>query len=155
VKYLYSDVAERLDVREELFVRGRLRSGAAVHAGQLLLVDGSIEGTVIVEDGGVLVLTGLLSAFVDANNGLIAVTGAVSTPLEMVPGHLLLAEGSFVSVSAGLRVATRAGFQATLATTLTDRDLRERTVLELTRPSMQLEVTTYDAFTRLTEAMRR
>jgi hypothetical protein len=155
VKYVYSDVPEVLDVREELFVRGRLRSGATIRAGQLLLVDGTAEGSISVEDGGVLVMSGLLSAFIDGNDGVIAVSGAVSTPLEMVPGRLLLTEGSFATIDGDFRVVTRLGFEASLETTLTDQDLRTRTVLELSRPSMRLEVTTHDAFARLSEAMAR
>jgi hypothetical protein len=155
VRHIYSDVHEHLDVREDSFVRGRVRSGTTVHADELLLVDGTIEGTVRIETGGTLVLTGLLAAFIDENCGSIAVSGGVSTPLEMVPGHLLLSEGSFATIDGEFRIATRLGFQTALATTVTDRDLSERVVLQLMRPSMHVEVTMHDAFTRLDEEIRR
>jgi hypothetical protein len=154
MKYIYSDIPESLDVREDLFVRGRLRSGATVQPNQLLLVDGTVEGTVTIEPGGVLVLTGLLAAFIDANRGLLAVSGALSTPLEMVPGDLLLAEGSVGTIDGEFKIATRLGFQAPLDSNVTRRDLTEKVVLKLKRPSMHLAVTMHDAFVRLSEASK-
>jgi hypothetical protein len=155
VRHIHTDLHEHLDVREESFVRGRVRSGATVHADGLLLVDGTVEGTVRIGTGGTLVLNGLLAAFIDGNCGSIAVSGGVSTPLEMVPGQLLFAEGSFATIDGEFRIVTRSGFQTALATTVTDGDLRERVVLQLVRPSMQVQETTHDAFTRLEAEIRR
>ncbi|PYY36423.1 hypothetical protein [Curtobacterium sp. MCBD17_030] len=155
MKYVHSDVPSTLDVREELYVHGRLRSGARVHAGQHLFVYGAVEGSLEVERDGLLVVGGLLAAFVDANEGTIAVAGTVSTPLETVPGRLLLSEGSVASVDGGSRVVTSRGFRPVPDHRLVTDELEDLPVLRRDDDGARLHPEVSDVFRRLSDAMRR
>lgn len=155
MKAVYSDVSSCLDVREELFVQGRLRSGVRVHAGQSLFVFGAVEGSVEVGSGGRLVVAGLFSAIVDGNDGLIAFAGSVLTPLETVPGRVLFAEGSVAFTAGASMVVTPAGFRPLSERIPIDLELRDLPVSAVTPDGRGLRPVVWDGFGPLCDAMTR
>jgi hypothetical protein len=153
VKYVHSDVPSLLDVREELYVHGRLRSGARVRAGQHLFVHGSVEGSLEVERGGLLVVGGLLATFADANEGTIAVAGTVTTPLETIPGRLLLTDGSRAFVGGMSRVVTARGFRPLEDHVPVTDELAHLPVFRRANDGLGLLPEVSEVFRRLSDAM--
>jgi hypothetical protein len=99
VKTIHGDVGARLRVDEDLAVRGTLREGADVADGCRLLVHGNLRGTVTIGRRGLLALGGTFGAFIDRNEGTLAVAGVLATPIETIPGMLLVAPNSAVTVA--------------------------------------------------------
>jgi hypothetical protein len=104
VKRIVGAVNTRLTVREDLAVQGTLQAGATIAPGCTLLVHGDVRGTVTLGPNSRFLLGGTFGAFVDDNQGTLSLAGVVATPVETIPGTLLVAANSAVTVAGRTRL---------------------------------------------------
>jgi hypothetical protein len=109
VKQIHGQLGSPLHVREDLLVSGVLRAGAVIADGCTLLVHGEVLGTLRLGTGSKLILGGTFGAFVDDSRGTLSVAGAVATPVEMIPGALVVAANSAVTVAGRTALLTADG----------------------------------------------
>ena len=90
-------------------MRGVLSAGTDVFPNTSLYVHGAVVGSCTVAADGELLIHGWLSGFIDINEGTIVVAGEIDMPLELVPGTLLVAAGTTVSIDGQRREITPSG----------------------------------------------
>jgi hypothetical protein len=128
MKTIHGDVPVPLNAREDLAVKGTLSDAVIVHGGTSLFVHGALRGSITIEAGARVVLAGTLGAFIDRNDGSLAVAGEIATPLETIPGTVTIAAGTVVTVNAATWVLTADGSLQPL-TGVTDISLSSTDVL--------------------------
>ncbi|MCY1695079.1 hypothetical protein [Curtobacterium sp. SL109] len=109
MKTIFGNIPFPFVAREDLVINGSLGNGLTVKEGCSLFVHGSVRGTLIVETGARLIVAGTLGAFVDRNDGTLAVAGEIATPVETIPGNVRIAAGTAVTVDAANQVVDGEG----------------------------------------------
>jgi hypothetical protein len=152
MKQVCGEVGSLLHVDEDLVVRGVLRAGAVIADGYTLLAHGEIFGTLTLGVGSRLILGGTLGALVDDNRGTISVAGAVMTPVETIPGTLVVASNSAVAV-AGRTVLLTADGVLQLVEDIVDISLSRSGAFRWDRPSSSFRPLASEDFARLAEVL--
>jgi len=99
VKYLFGPLTSLLEVTEDLTVEGSLDEGAKVASGCTLFVSGSLSGKLQIGESARVIVFGLFDAMAENNRGILFIAGALATPIEIVPGEVLVAAITSVAVA--------------------------------------------------------
>jgi len=97
VKKMVGSTSRDFEAETDVEVSGHL-SGVTVASDTALLLEGRVDGGLTVHQGGMLMVSGDMDATVDRNEGTIGVSGVLRTPLEAIPGDVIVSAGSTVTV---------------------------------------------------------
>lgn len=77
-------------------VVGALRDGATVRTGGVLTVQGSVDGSLIVEDDAAAIIHGAFFGVIERNGGLVMLNGCVDTPFGPRVGRVTVGVDSVI-----------------------------------------------------------